>query len=374
MLSSTLLIPAIRPFFAATHPQAESGLFLFMSVNMAGAIIGAPLLAAVADATGARRLTLIVAAVLDGALLFLASLPLDLSVVLALRTLQGAANVATVSLLMGMTTPRGVPVAGGATIAAIAVGAPLGTLLLPFGPAVPLQIGAMLPLVVAVAVGALQPHPTPAARRRVSAADLTAVLPAGLFVFAERLAIGLFIVPFSLLCHDVRGLSDGVVGRLYAAFLVPFAAATALWPRLPVPPVVSVVVGGLVYAAGLVAVPRVDAVVGVVVVLIVAGAGAAAVYAPALRSVVRLVPPERTGVAMGVVNGLGALGMFIGSGAAGAITRAGAAAGDSRLESLARSFDVGAAALVVLVLASAPLLSRALARAREARSADADTP
>jgi MFS family permease len=362
MLSSTLLIPALRPFFAATHPTAEGGLFLFMSVNMLGAIVGAPLLTAVADATGKRSLVLMLAAVVDGALLFLCSLPMDLGVVLALRTIQGAANVAAVSLLMGLTTSRGVPVAGGATIAAIAVGAPLGTLLLPLGPQMPLQVGAMLPIVVAIAVGALQPGRAPDAqpRRRLRLAEVTRALPAGLFVFAERLAIGLFIVPFSLLCHDVRGFDDAVVGRLFAAFLVPFAVGTALWPRLGIQPVVAVVGGGIAYAASLVAAARVDAMWPLVLVLVVGGIGAAGVYGPSLRSVARLVPAGRVGAAMGVVNALGALGMLLGSGGAGALTRAGAAAGASRADSLTRSFDVAAVCLLVLVAVGAPLLRRAL--------------
>ncbi len=363
MLSSTLLIPAFRPFFAATHPTAEGGMFLFMSVNMLGAIIGAPLLTAVADATGKRSLVLMVAAVVDGALLFVCSLPLDLGLVLFLRTIQGAANVAAVSLLMGLTTARGVPVTGGATIAAIAVGAPLGVLLLPFGPEVPLQVGAMLPIVVAIAVGALQPGRAPDAqpRRRPRFADVARALPAGLFVFAERLAIGLFIVPFSLLCHEVRGFDDALVGRLFSAFLVPFAVATALWPRLGIKPVVAVVGGGVTYALALVAAARIDALWPLVVVLVVGGIGAAGVYGPSLRSVARLVPVGRVGAAMGVVNALGALGMLLGSGGAGALTRAGAAAGASRADSLTRSFDVAAVSLLVLVAVGAPLLLRALA-------------
>ena len=65
MLSSTLLIPTVRPFFAAVHPENVEALFWFMSVNMLGAIVGAPLLAWVADATGKRAVVLIVAAVAE---------------------------------------------------------------------------------------------------------------------------------------------------------------------------------------------------------------------------------------------------------------------------------------------------------------------
>ncbi len=375
MLSSTLLIPALRPFFAATHPGHEGGLFWFMSVNMAGAIVGAPMLAAVADAMGKRALVLIVAAVVDGALLFLCSLPLDLSLVLVLRTLQGAANVAAVSLLMGLTTPKGVPVAGGATIAAIAVGAPLGAVLLRFGPETPLQVGAMLPLVVAAVVGAIMPK-TQTPRRRFALSDVRPALPAGVFVFAERLAIGLFIVPFSLFAHDVLGLSDAVVGRLYAAFLVPFAVATALWPRLGMAPVTSVLVGTGLSAAWWGGAPRAAAgaagVPQVAAVLVVGGVGAASIFAPALRSVARLVPAARVSGAMGVVNALGALGMLLGSGGAGVITRAVADGGASRAASLTASFDVGALSLLLLCAVGAPLLSRALARGVEDDDADGD--
>ncbi len=373
MLSSTLLIPAVRPFFAAVHPDAEGGLFLFMSVNMVGAIVGAPLLTAFADATGKRALVLIVAALIDGVLLFLCATPLSLPLVLVLRTIQGAANVAAVSLLMGLTTSRGVPVAGGATIAAIAAGAPLGVLLLKFGPAVPLQVGAMLPLGVAIAVAALQPVAVVNEARRSSFADVAAALPAGLFIFAERLAIGLFIVPFSLLGHDVRGFDDVVVGRLFSAFLVPFAVATALGARFKVPVGPAIGVGAVVYAASLVAAARVDRAGLLAAVLVVGGLGAAAVYAPALRSVMHLVPAARLGAAMGLVNALGALGMLLGSGGGGVITRAGTAAGLDRQSTLMRPLDVAAVCLVVIVAAGLPLLVRALRRVDDAPGAGSPT-
>lgn len=368
MLSSTLLIPAIRPFFAATHPTAEGGLFWFMSVNMLGAVVGAPLLGAIADAVGKRWLVLIVAAVVDGAFLFLCSLPLDLDVVLVLRTLQGAGNVAAVSLLMGLTTPKGVPIAGGATIAAIAAGAPLGTLLLRFGPEVPLQVGAMLPLVVAVAVGALQPSAPPGASSRAPGGwgKAMSALPAGLLVFAERFAIGLFIVPFMKLGAEVRGFDNQLVGWLFGAFLVPFAVATAAWSRFRGSSLLSIVVGALAYAFGLAAAARVEAVPLLALVLVVGGVGAAGVYAPALHSVARLVPANRVGAAMGLVNALGALGMGLGSPVAKGLTTTTATGGPELAAALTRSFDAGAVSLLVLVGIGAPLWARQLARPIEA--------
>jgi hypothetical protein len=370
MLSSTMLIPALRPFFAAVHPGEEGALYLFTAVNMLGALFGAPLLGAIADATGRRALVLLVAAVLDGVLLFLCSLPLPVSLVLVFRFLQGAGNVGALALLMSLTTPRGIPVAGGATIAAIAAGVPLGTVLLKAGPEVPLKVGAMLPFFVAAVVAALQPGPAPERRPPGSLwAAARQIVGPGIFVFAERFAIGLFIVPFSLLCHDVRGLSDAMVGRLYAAFLLPFALMTALVPRTALGPVPAVVAGCVAYAGSLWGAGRIDAVPVLSMVLAVGGVGAALVYAPSLRTAARVVPAQAS-AAMGALQGLGALGMFLGGGLARLL--ADLLADEPRALALRAPLDVGAGALVLLLGVGIVPFSRAARVAAAAADDDDD--
>lgn len=370
MLSSTLLIPTVRPFFAAVHPGDADGIFWFMSVNMLGAIVGAPVIAFIADATGKRAVVLIVASVVDGALLFLCSLPLSLEAVLVLRAVQGAANVGALSLLMGLTPERGLPLAGGATVAAIAAGAPLGVLLLGHEPALPLQVGAMLPLIVAVVVGAVSPG-GPARARGDLVTGAKAVLAPSLLVFAERFAIGLFIVPFSLLCH-ARGLGDAMVGRLYAAFLIPFAVATAIVPRTGVSPVVSVVGGAVVYAAALLGVGRIDVAPVLSLVLLVGGTAAAFVYAPALRVAARSAPAGHRGAAMGALNALGALGMLLGTAGAGRLSKSLMLQGATAADAWGACFDVGAVSLVVLVGVAAVPFARAVRANDEEDDADDD--
>jgi MFS family permease len=221
----------------------------------------------------------------------------------------------------------------------------------------------MLPLLVAGAVAALQPGPPPD-RRPPGSLILAArhVLGPGIFVFAERFAIGLFIVPFSLLCHDVRGLDDAMVGRLYAAFLVPFAVMTGLVPRTALGPVVAVVVGVFAYATSLFAAARVDTVPLLSLVLAGGGIGAAMVYAPSLRTAARVVPSQAS-AAMGALQGLGALGMFLGGASARLLAEL--LADRPRAEALRAPLDLGAASLVVLlVLGIVPF-------ARAARAADA---
>jgi MFS family permease len=221
-----------------------------------------------------------------------------------------------------------------------------------------------------VAVAALQPGAEVGDGEKHRFRDVVGAVPAGIFIFAERLSIGLFIVPFSLLCHDVRGFDDALVGRLFAAFLVPFAVVTALGSRFRVAVGPAIGVGAVLYAAALYAAARLETPTALAVVLVVGGIGAAGVYAPALRTVVQLVPADRVGAAMGVVNAMGALGMMLGSGGGGAITRAGTAAGIDRATALTRPFDVAAMCLIVIVAGGLPLLVRAIKRASVAQPTD----
>jgi hypothetical protein len=218
----------------------------------------------------------------------------------------------------------------------------------------------MLPLLVAVGVGALAPGSRPRARSTLATARLAlqSALAPGVLIFAERFAIGLFIVPFSLLSH-ARGVEDAMVGRLYAAFLVPFALATAIVPRTGVAPAAAVVTGGLAYAASLVGIGRVDAVPLLSLVLVAGGLGAAFVYAPALAVAARRAPEGHRGAAMAFLNALGALGMLAGSAGAGALSRALVAGGSDKVDAWRTCFDVGAVGVVVLVAAAAIPFARA---------------
>ncbi len=371
VLSSTLLVATARPFFAAAYPEHEGGLFLFMSVNLIGAVVGGPLLAFVGDATGRRSLVLMLAAVVDGALLFLCSLGLPLPLMLGLRALQGGANAGSCSVLMGLTSERGLGIAGGATVAAVAAGAPLGTLLLGADAAWPLQVGAMLPLVVAVAVAALQPG---AEKKRGSfVGSLRLVLLPGAFVFAQRAAVGLFIVPFALLCHT-RGLGDDVTGRLFAAFLVPFAVVTVLVPKTALPAATATIAGVVCCAGSLVAVGRVEGVALASLVLLAGGSGAALVYAPALGLAGQVGKPGELAAVLRALNALGAWGMLAGSGGAFAIARGLAALGASREASLIGAFDVAALLLVVaLVVFIVPLAGLAVRLQEEGDDDDRPT-
>ncbi len=326
MVSSTLLIPAARPLMAALQPGHEGAIHAFMTVNMAGAIIGAPLVAWWSERTGHRRLAIIVLALIDGSLLYVCSLPLPLWALLGARTLQGAANVGGLSLLLGLASSRGraMGIVGAALMMAVAFGAPLGTALLKVGPLAPLQLGALLPFAVAAGTFRLRGTSAAAAPRRSLLATVRAApelkIPT-LLVAVERFTVGAFVVTFALYCHRALGLSDTAVGALFSWFLLPFALCT--WPMGRVADRVRrshlVKLGGLLYG-GVFLILGLAPPAALWVLMLVAGVASSAIYAPSLCYAATLAPRGARGTAMALLNAGGSLGMMVGTALGGILS------------------------------------------------------
>jgi len=326
MVSSTMLIPAARPFVHHMHPGNEGALHAFMSVNMLGAIVGAPLLALWADRRGQRQRLVMLLALVDGALLFACSLPMPAWSMLSLRALQGAANVGGLSLLMGFVSGRGkaMGLAGAALMAAVAAGAPLGTLLLSVSPTAPLRWGALLPLAIAVSMWAVRLPVVERAPRvgfkvLLQRAPLLKVPIA--FVTIERFCVGCFVVTFSLYAHRALGLSDVGTGKLYSWFLLPFAVATYPFGRLA-----ETVKRSTLVASGALAYGICFVLLGVVptstlpVLLFATGIASAAMYAPCLCFASTLVDASMRSTSMGLLNAGGSLGMMVGTALGGMLS------------------------------------------------------
>ena len=372
MVSSTLLIPAVRPFFAAFHAGSEGAMHAFMSLNMLGAALGAPFLAARADRVGGRRRAVVVLAVLDGVLLLVCALPaLPVAALLAVRTLQGAVNVGALSILMGVLSRAGagragggsVGLLGGAVIAAVAAGTPLGVVLLAVDPALPLWVGAACALGVAPLAWAWMPVAEPPRVAGVSPVALLRQHPLlripAVWMAAERFTVGCFVVTYALHAHHVLQLDDAAVGRHYSFFLIPFAAL--VWPgsRLTarfgpgVPMVASAAVYGLVFVVlGFAPADLVP------VVLLLAGVSSAVLYAGALQLGASQAQPGTRSTAMGLLNAGGTLGMMAGTALSGVLSAALRGAGWPRHQAYAAVFVVAGAVWVLVLAWSAGRLLR----------------
>lgn len=378
VLAGTMLIPAVRPFFAAVHGGSEGAMHAFFSVNMLGAALGAPLLSSLADRTGQRRRLAVLLGLVDALLLLACALPLPVGLVLGFRFLQGAATVGALSVVMGLAREESsgeghggtMGAIGGSVVAAIALGAPLGTLLLKAGPLAPLWASAAVSAVVAGGCLALPEGGAPAPRgrmRRLLQENPALRLPA-LFVGAERFAVGCFVVTFSLYAHGALGLSDARIGMLFSWFLVPFALAS--WPMGLLAGRVAreklLAAGGLVYGLSFLALGQVGA-GALAPVLFLAGLASAALYSPSLCLAAELAPPALRGTSMGLLNAAGSVGMMLGTATGGMLSAGLMRADFGRVEASAWVFRLAGAALLGVLAASWPSL-RLSTRAVQARS------
>jgi predicted MFS family arabinose efflux permease len=208
---------------------------------------------------------------------------------------------------------------GASLVIAVAVGSPIGLALLSVDPRAALLAGAALELAVAAAVlhGGLPIARRVAGPRRAVTA---AVTRAALWVGAERLAVGAFVVTFAIWCHEVRHLGDRHTGALVTCFVATFAAATYPLGRLADRAGASRVARAGLAALGmaflaLTACPT----AALPVLLALAGVASGAAYGAAMGVVVRGSPAERAATAMGVLHAAGSAGMLLGTAGAGVL-------------------------------------------------------
>lgn len=366
MLSTTLLIPAARPLLEHLQGPSDGAVHAFMSVNMVGGALGAPLLAALADRTGARRAIAAGAALADAVLLLACSVPMPIALLLTLRAVQGAAAVGALSVLMGsLSGGRAVGIAGAASMAGVALGAPLGTMLLRAHPVAPLWAGALLALAVAAGLATHDLGATPRAPRaglaRLLREHPRLRLPLA-WVTVERFAVGCMVVSFSLYAHRALGLDDARIGSLYGWFLFPFVVATYPAAALGAARPHHLVPAGLAGYAVALALLGLAPPSALPLVMLIGGLAAAAVYGPTLRCTAALAPPSARSTAMGLLHAGGSLGMLAGTATAGILSAALGRAGWGPAQTYPLVFALAALAQLVVLVASVRGL-RALAPA-----------
>jgi MFS transporter, DHA1 family, tetracycline resistance protein len=368
MLSAMMVVPAVRPLFASIPGASEGAMHAFMSVNMLGAALLAPVIALVADRRGAHLRFATVLAVVDAVLVAALTAPLPVWALLSVRCVQGAANVALLSLVMASAV-RGGKVAGpgAAVMLAIAAGPPLGSLLVSYGPRTVLGGASLLDALVAVLLlaspAARIPAVPPVARRRftllgVLRASPLLIVPSAL-AFAERFTVGAFVVSFAIYAHDVLHLSDRATGLRYSIFLMSFALATypvgRLAGRFSRPKMLAA--GGVLYGVAFawLALARGE---WVSCALLLAGMSSAMVYAPSLCYASTLAPEGAKATSMALFQAAGCIGMMLGPAGAGILSAVLRAHGHGSATRYPAVFALAAAVQLGTMIVLAPRLRR----------------
>lgn len=379
MLPATLLVPAIRPLFAAHHGGAEGPMHAFMSVNMVGAAIAVPFVGALIDRVARPRRIFAVLAAVDALLLVLISMPMPVAAVLGLRTLEGAAHVGAATVLIAeaaslarqRNTGHIMGLAGAAIIAAIVLGSAVGGLLLRASVYAPFVFGAAV-AVVAVALNTVVPplataRRSPYRRARV-ALSLVRERPQ-LWVpvtaaFVGRFTIGCLVVTFALFAHHQHGLSDTAVGGLFALLTFPFALsmypAARASDRGLAAPLLALGVAAYALALGLLAHAPTALLAPL---MLAAGIASGLIFAGTLCYGTLLAGPSDKGRAMALINVAGCTGMLLGPMIAGIASAVGRRS-VGPIFGYRLGFYIAALSLAVWLVASARwLVARARAEA-----------
>ena len=332
MLPVTGMVPVLSEFTAQRFAGlSQFASHFFMSVNMLGALVGAPVAGLLSDRLGRRKALAVGALALNGLTLLgiaLAYRHIDsYALLLALRLVEGFAHMSALSLLMALGADhvgRGglggrMGAIGAAISLGVATGAPLGGVIGGIDPAwVPLG-GGLLSLALAGG-GALMLCDATTARPRLAIGEILATLRTRralaiplAFSFADRLTVGFIVSTLSLYLGLTLGFDARAIGGAMAAFLIPFSLLT--WPAGHLSrhwdPLLMMVAGSVLYGVFLGALAFVppDWVVGT---MAAGGVIAALMYAPSLVLAAQYGGEDCRASALAAFNMAGSLGFAAG--------------------------------------------------------------
>jgi MFS family permease len=372
MAPVTMPVPVLRELVQDRFDVSELQTSLFMSINMVGALVTAPLAGALADRLGRRRL-LLVGGLLADALCFLAlTAEVPFWAFLALRFVEGCAHITALSILLTLASHalpterrgRAMGLVGGSMMLGVALGAPLGGVLGRSGPLVPLQIGAGL-LLLAAGLALFAAWEVDDRHERPGLGDIVralrahpAILAPLIFAFADRFTVGFFTTTFSLYSRRIHDLSSTEIGLTIAVFMIPFALLSYPFGRLAErrSQVALLCGGSLLYGAG-------TALVGYVAppalqgLMFAIGIAAAVMFVPSMLMTTQIAPAAVRATALGAFNAAGSLGFIVGPIAGGAISQL--VAGDSGwLAGYRAAFLTAGASEALCVVIALPMLLR----------------
>ncbi len=340
MVPVTLPVPVLRELVTDRFEVSELATSLFMSINMIGALLTAPLSGVLADRFGRRRALLAGALVLDALCFFLLAAPVSFPVFLAIRFLEGIMHICALSVLLALASHalpdeqrgRALGVVGGCMMLGIAMGAPLGGVLGRSNVLLPLQLGGVLGLLTAgLAVWVVREfnehdeRPNLGDIARALRAHPSLLIPLA-FAFVDRFTVGFFTTTFSLYLRRIYEFNSAEIGMAIAVFMIPFALFSYPFGRLTERFSLTLLlcVGSLFYglataAVGFIAPPALYG------LMFVAGVMASVMFVPSMVMMTRLAPSHIRATALGAFNAAGSLGFILGPLCGGAISQAVAA-------------------------------------------------
>lgn len=332
MLPVTMLVPVLRELLVERFAASTFIAHAFMSVNMVGGLLLAPLGAWLADRAAMRRPVIMIALLCDGALLALMGWLTEnypsLALLMPLRFLEGGAHLIALSTLMALAQDlardgqrgRIMGVIGAALIFGTAFGTPLGGRIGQLSPGSVFGLGAAISGFGALIAALWVREGQGGSASRMTLKDTLAVLRRSpalrvpcIFGFIDRFCVGVIVSSFILFLGEIHGLQPAQKGMLMALFLFPFALLCYPMGRLADrwgrvwPMCLGNALFGVVYALYGVT-PR----GWLPVVMAISGVLSALMFAPNLAMCSDLAPRQQRAAAFAAFNMAGSLGFMAG--------------------------------------------------------------
>ncbi|MCH8969289.1 MAG: MFS transporter [Planctomycetes bacterium] len=327
MLPVTMMVPVLKQVVADRFGVSTFWTHSFMSINMVGAIVAAPLGGILADRLGRRKWILAAALLCDGILLWALGNAKTFPLFMALRLCEGMSHILALTTLMAIASdwaPSGrrgrmMGVIGASMMFGTTVGSPLGGTIGRAAPLLVFPIGALIALAAGLLV-VLFVREADACRNGITFRDIRrlvrthrALAVPYAYAFIDRLCVGVIISTFVLYLSDSLLLAPHQIGMMMACFMLPFAALTYPAGRLidrfgrVWPIAFGSMAFGVVFATYGLWSPDL-----LVVAMVISGVLSAAMFAPNLALCADLSPREFSATAFAGFNVAGSLGFLCG--------------------------------------------------------------
>lgn len=383
----TLPVPVLREMVLERFSVSELATSTFMSINMVGAILAAPIAGALSDRFGRRRPFVVGALVVDALCFWALTLPVSFPVFMLVRFVEGCAHIFALSLVLAHASAlasdrqrgRVMGMVGAGLLLGVALGAPLGGALGRLGPLGVLRTGTVLLVLTAGFAAAVMGggssrapaghggHERPGLREIVTTLGERPLVAVPLvYAFVDRFTVGFFTTTFSLYLKRIHDVSPAQVGMLLGAFMLPFALLSYPFGRLTerVSPVRMLAGGSLGYGIAAMTLGAWP-VAGLPVLMLSLGILAAVMFVPSLLLVMDASDPRARATVLGAFNAAGALGFIVGPLVAGGVSQW-VAASHGWQTGYSTAFVVAGLSEVVCVVATIPWLRRLSALRRAA--------
>lgn len=375
LIPVTLPVPVLRVLVHERFGVSEFETSLFMSVNMLGAVVAAPLVGWLADRWGQRRKIFLWTLALD-AICFLSLMsPVPFSVFMGIRFIEGAAHIAALSMLLSIASTsvsaehrgRALGLVGAGLLLGVALGAPLGGWLGRSDPLTPLLAGGVLILfTVSIAIPFLRDSDLRFESKEPASGGLLFAIREQpkltvplIFAFADRFTVGFYTTTFSLFLSRVYDFTPPQIGMLIAAFMLPFALLSYPfgWLSERTSRVGLLAAGSLLYGLGTASLvfwspgqlPYVMAAIGI---------SAAVMFVPTMVLTTEYASEDLRSTALSGFNAAGSLGFIVGPVVGGLVSQSFGHEGDW-LAGYRAAFGVAGGFEIALVLFVLPFLRNA---------------